>query len=548
MESVETVHREEEKKGTANRILVVDDEVGIRDFLSNELLLQGYQVDTAADGAEALSKIHPGAFQVVICDINMPRMSGIDFLAKARRCDPDLEVIMATGYATIESAVETMKRGAYDFVQKPFNINELLAIIEKCLEKSELKALMAVYEASRSVFQSVELASLLPHIADLSKQLLRADDVSILLMDSKGHLSVAAAAGLENEARRSARLALGARIAGKVAESREPVLFVASLKNDSRFTDSAESKDIQSSIVYPLILQEELLGVLNVNRTRQSDPFTPMDLRMVTIFSSQIAQAVHNAHLYERLAAKVTELETAKKQLEEAQMQLIQSEKLAGIGQLAAGVAHELNNPLSGVLGFSQLLLDDPKLTAQQRKDVETIHAQSQRCRVIIQNLLQFSRRKEPRKEAINLIPLIQATLDLVKYDFSTSGIEIIQKFPDSLPLVFGDSHQLQQVFLNIITNARQAMEGSLRGQLSIEAKTDAKEVMIEFIDTGDGIPPELMGKIFDPFFTTKAPGKGTGLGLSICYGIIQQHHGELKVKSAVHAGTTFTLQFPVYE
>ncbi len=229
-------------------------------------------------------------------------------------------------------------------------------------------------------------------------------------------------------------------------------------------------------------------------------------------------------------------------------MQLIQSEKLAGIGQLAAGVAHELNNPLSGVMGFAQLLLDDPALTPQQRKDVETICGQSQRCRVIIQNLLQFSRRKEPLSEPVDLAPLIKATVDLVNYDFSTSGIELLQHVPTSLPMVFADPNQLQQVFLNLITNARQAFEGRKQGKLTIEGEEQKGRVLLHFIDDGPGIPAAILGKIFDPFFTTKPPGKGTGLGLSICYGIVQQHHGDLRVKSQPGAGTTFTLELPIFE
>lgn len=532
----------------ACKILVVDDETGVREFLTQELTLRGYQVETAASGVEALSKIRPAAFQIAVCDINMPQMSGLELLAEARHRDPELEMIMVTGGGATEAAVDAMKRGAYDFIQKPFNLDELLVVLERCLEKSGLKALMAVYEASCSVFQSIELKSLLPFITDLSRRLMRADDVSIMLTDPEGRLSLAASTGLENEERRAARLALGARVAGKVAVWREPVLLNQALRGDPRFADVEESNDIQSAIIYPLILQGELLGVLDVNRTHPGDPFTTMDFRNATIFSSQIAQAVYNARLYQRLEIKIRESETAKKQLEEAQMQLIQSEKLAGIGQLAAGVAHELNNPLSGILGFAQLLLDDRKLTAQQRQDVETIHTQSQRCRTIIQHLLQFSRRKEPQKEAIDLLSLIQVNLDVMKYEFATSGIEVVRKFPSSLPLILGDAHQLQQVFLSLMTNAQQAMEGRSRSRLVIEARANLREVLLEFADNGIGIPPDIIGKIFDPFFTTKAPGKGTGLGLSICYGIIQQHGGQLQVKSEVNAGTAFTILLPIYE
>ncbi len=366
------------------KILVIDDEPGIRDLLTQELTAQGYGVESAVDGLEALEKMKHKKYQVALCDLNMPKLGGMQALEEIRKRDAEIEVIMMTGYATVETAVDAMKKGAYDFVQKPFNLNEVMALVEKSIEKSDLKSI-------------------------------------------------------------------------------------------------------------------------------------------------------------------VQQLREAKKKLEDTQMQLVQSEKLAGIGQLAAGVAHELNNPLSGVLGFAQLLLDDPGLTPQQRKDIETICAQSQRCRVIIQNLLQFSRRKDPVTEPVDLAPLLQTTIDLLKYDFSTSGIELIQRVPASLPMVFGDPSQLQQIFLNLITNARQAMGSQKKGRLLIEGEEKQGHVLLHFKDDGPGIAPEVRGKIFDPFFTTKPVGQGTGLGLSICYGIAKQHHGDLSVQSELGSGATFTLELPLF-
>jgi len=244
----------------------------------------------------------------------------------------------------------------------------------------------------------------------------------------------------------------------------------------------------------------------------------------------------------------VENLRSAKKKLEETQAQLVQSEKLAGIGQLAAGVAHELNNPLSGVMGFSQLLLDDPELSGQHRKDVETILGQSQRCKTIIQNLLQFSRRRDPKVETLDLIVLLKATLNLVAYEFTTSGIKMVQTLPSSLPPIHGDSNQLQQVFVNLLTNAQQAMAGCSKQSLTVEAGHTSTHSYIRIRDTGAGIAPEIMSKIFDPFFTTKPVGQGTGLGLSICYGIIQEHAGKITVESKPEEGSTFTVELPIYD
>lgn len=511
-------------------ILVVDDEEGLRNLLSRELKLSGYLVETACDGAQALEMADPGKFQLIISDLSMPKVDGLELVKRLRGADPDVEMIMMTGYATVESAVSAMKEGAYDYIQKPFNLDELLLLIEKSLEKSQMRAMMAVHEASRHVFESIELDSLLPLIAKLALKILNADDISIMIMSNEGRLEVKASAGLENEARRTAVIALGEGIAGKVAQWKEPML----LNQDM-------ASDISSSIVHPLVIGKELLGVININRIKNDQLFTKVDLRCATIFSSQVSQAIYNAKIYGRLEKSLSDLK-------ETQAQLIQSEKMASMGQLAAGVAHELNNPLTGVYGFAELLLGDPQLTSQQRKDIETIHQQSRRCRSIIQNLLQFSRRKEVKTEPVDLVPLIESTLELVNYDISTSGIQIIKEIPPQLPAVLVDASQLQQVFINLITNARQAVEKQPSPTLTIKASCQDQWVFVRFKDNGPGIDNEVLGKIFDPFFTTKPIGKGTGLGLSICYGIIEQHQGHLTVESQIGQGATFVVQLPIHE
>ena len=368
------------------RILVIDDEQGMRDLLTRELASLGYYTESAADGVEALERVENQPFHIVLCDMSMPKLSGLEVLEQLKKKHPDVDVVMMTGYATISTAIDAMKKGAYDFIEKPFQLERIFGVIQNIQEKQKMKSV-------------------------------------------------------------------------------------------------------------------------------------------------------------------IQELREAKKKIEEMQGELIQSEKLAGIGQLAAGVAHELNNPLSGVLGFTQLLLADKTLTPPQREDMETIHAQAQRCRVIIQNLLQFSRRQEPKKERVDMAAIVRSVIQLVKYEFSTAGIDIVEKMPPALPLIFGDAHQLQQVLLNLLTNARQALEGVPEARLIIEAEQNNERVILRVMDNGCGIPLENLNKIFDPFFTTKPVGKGTGLGLSICYGIVQQHEGTLRAESiGLQQGATLILELPIQE
>ena len=514
------------------KVLIIDDEPGIRQLLQRELSLEGYDVQTAEDGVQALEKVQSEKFQLAVCDMNMPRLGGLDVLEALRDRDPDMEVIMMTGYATVETAVQAMKKGAYDFVQKPFSLDELLMLVEKSLEKQNLKLTMAVYEASRLIFRSIKLDALLPLIAQLSLKILDADDVSIMTSDESGKLSLKASA--RRTATASANGGVDLEIAGKVTEWREPMVITNPANVDARLAGLAGLASIKSSIVHPLFVDNQLVGVINFNRTRSEKPFVNTDLRIATIFASQVAQAIHNANLYRRL--------------EEKQSQLVQSEKLASIGMLTAGIAHELNNPLSGIMGFAQLLLEDVGLSARQREDIKTISDESVRCRNIIRNLLMFSRSKHQTLEPVALVPLINATTELFRYEFSSAGITIEKDFEAGVPDVLGDASQLQQVFINLITNAQHALDGIPDPRLKIQVWHQEGHVSLRFIDNGVGIEKKALGRVFDPFFTTKPVGKGTGLGLSICYGIVTQHHGTVRVESEAGNGATMIVELPAHE
>lgn len=509
---------------TKGKILVVDDEANIRQLLDRQLRSMGYDVDCAEDGEDAIGKVQPGRYQLAISDLSMPKIGGIDFIRRLRHVDPDIEIILMTGYATVEAAVEAMKAGAYDFVQKPFDLAGFLALVEKSLEKRQMRTVMSVYESSRTIFEAVEIKDLLPKICACVRRLLRADDVFIVDCGADGGLSVTCDAGENAADRRREALQIAEELRGLGrADWISPLV-----------REHGDQKD-GSSLTQALFTGDIFNGCLHVRRVG-AEPFTDDDQRCATILGSQAAQALLNARLFERLQTSLDDLRAA-------QEQLVQSEKLACIGQLAAGVAHELNNPLTGISGFAELLLDDPNLTASVRGDIDTIHQQSLRCKSIIQNLLQFSRRRKGEWMPIDVGELVRSTIALTSLDHSTKSFEIVQRFPQRLPLVEGDATQLQQVILNLITNAGQAMESSPERRLSISAGEDKGWIVVRFADTGCGISKDVLSRIFDPFFTTKPVGKGTGLGLSICYGIVDQHGGKLSAESEVGVGSTFTLR-----
>lgn len=227
---------------------------------------------------------------------------------------------------------------------------------------------------------------------------------------------------------------------------------------------------------------------------------------------------------------------------------LVHAEKMAAVGQLVSGVAHEVNNPLTAILGFTDLLMENPEIPESARRDLRVILQEAQRTKQIVQNLLSFARQMPPQRQPVQLNSILQRTVHLRSYDFMSHGIQVIEHLDDSLPQVIGDSHQLQQVFLNILNNAYDAVRETARpARIEIMSARANSFVEISFRDNGMGIAdPE---RIFDPFFTTKDVGKGTGLGLSICYGIVREHGGEIVCHNNLDSeGATFTVRLPVSE
>ena len=228
------------------------------------------------------------------------------------------------------------------------------------------------------------------------------------------------------------------------------------------------------------------------------------------------------------------------------QAKLMHTEKMAAVGQLVSGVAHEVNNPLTAILGFADLLIDHPEVPDFAKSDLRVILEEAQRTKQIVQNLLSFARQMPPQRKPVQVNAILRQTLALRAYDFANHGVKVVENFAPGLGDVVGDSHQLQQVFLNILNNAYDAVRESDRpGHILIETRNTENAAEVSFRDNGPGIL--YPDRIFDPFFTTKELGKGTGLGLSICYGIIREHAGEILCRNNQDGqGATFIVRLPV--
>jgi len=231
---------------------------------------------------------------------------------------------------------------------------------------------------------------------------------------------------------------------------------------------------------------------------------------------------------------------------EQTKNQIMKSEKLAMIGRLAAGVAHEINNPLGGILVYSHLLLEDTAGSDPKRANLEKIIRETTRCKDIVRSLLDFARPGEPKIELSSLNETIEGVLSLVEKQVLFHNITIEKDLARDLPRIAFDKSQLQQVFMNIVLNAAEAMDGKGKLTIRTQISVDGSYGEAKFTDTGHGIPKENFENLFEPFFTTKKPGEGTGLGLSISYGIVKKHSGKIEVESEVGKGTTFTIKLPI--
>ena len=271
--------------------------------------------------------------------------------------------------------------------------------------------------------------------------------------------------------------------------------------------------------------------------------------------TQEIANARRMQALSEELSAANRRSMAALVQLKNTQTQLLQAEKLSAIGQLVAGVAHELNNPLTSVIGYAQLLheevreraADDPLDREALAQDLQRIAEESERAAKIVRNLLAFARQQSAARGQVDPSDLCERTLALREYALRSSGVDVVKQFPRGMPPLIADAHQLQQALLNLILNAEQAMRNRPRRVLHVGVRyVDEAHAVEMFVgDTGHGMDEATIGRIFDPFFTTREVGEGTGLGLSICYGIVRDHGGDVTVHSRTNEGTTFSLLFP---
>jgi len=535
-------------------ILVADDEKDVVAFCLKVLAMKGYEAQGAFSGSQALELAKQRRFDLLLTDIMMPDMSGIDLLTEIKITAPDIAGVVITGYGTTDMAIRALRAGARDFVTKPFSIEELMAAIEHALGQSRLlrenirlKALVPVLEASQRFRSTLRLEQLLDEVLGTTVHQAGADHGRLFLMagDDLELMSTIRCEGQPVEMTDLCKsLAPALRDRGKTSVVSDMLEVCPDVQQ------LLETFGVSSMLFLPLYAKDSAIGMLTLGKGNGRPPFDEGDLEVVSILGNQAALVIESARLFDELGkARWKEewnreleerAEKRTRELREAQQYLVRAEKLAVIGKLGAGVAHELRNPL-GVISNSIYYLGgrmgdvDPKV----QKHLAIMQREVARSNKIITDLMSFISFSELSTQKVGINWLVSEALARVEIP-STLIIETV--FQEKLPELMLDPGKIEQVFVNLLMNGVQAITGD--GKLTIVTRLNDGCVEIAISDTGCGIKPENMDKLFEPLFTTKA--KGIGLGLAISRMLIENHGGQITAHNNASEGATFVVALPI--
>ena len=416
------------------------------------------------------------------------------------------------------------------------------------IEKQNTR-LAALNALSVTINRSLDLKDVLTSTIDKTLEIVDPDSVRIYLLDVReGVLRLTAHKGLSKEIvemRRVKVRKVGDGLVGQAFQTGKTQVIDNLLRSKDAYVEFLIEAGFRSTVYIPLTSKGEAVGVMCVS-SKSAFTFSTDYVEFLTAIGNQIGVAIHNARLYE-------DIKTAYQELKEAQEQVIRTEKLASLGKLSASIAHEINNPIAAVLTYIKLmikLVSQGHFTQERMKDISrylgTMASEMTRCGEIVKNLLAFSRQSKIEIKPHDIDQILNKTLILTSHDLQLKEIQLRSDIAPDLPKVMGDFWQLQQVFMNLISNGSEAMEKG--GTLSISARPAKKDGFLEIVisDTGCGISGQDQKSIFEPFFTTKEEEKGVGLGLSVVYGIITNHKGSIEVESEVGKGSTFRVFLPV--
>ncbi len=410
--------------------------------------------------------------------------------------------------------------------------------------QDSVRQLQALRQTSLDITGDLDLDTLLSRVAQRARDLVGARGAELGLYIEDDHVVQIVVSETPWENVQGVKIPLMADVAGSLAAFGEPIV-VADYNAWQGRSLPQEHANFRAVAGVPLKFKGQVIGTLTVLDDRPDKQFVDEDVQLLELLAPQAAISIRNARLYQELGERI-------KAQQLAESRLVRSARLAAVGEMAAGVAHELNNPLTTVTGFVELVLEELPPDSPQRDDLELVLQEAHRARGVVRRLLDFSRPAEDQRVQADINDLITQVLDLVDHLLRTSGVTIQIDLLEELPWISVDPNQIKQVLLNLVNNALLAMPSG--GTLSIQTGVEERDwlgnpktwLAVTVQDTGEGIPPQNLERIFEPFFSTRPAGKGTGLGLSVSYGIVSSHDGFIEVDSQVGEGSCFTVYLPI--
>ena len=585
-------------------ILIVDDEKSIRVTLKAFLELEGHRVEVAETASEAIEKLDATKFDIVLTDIILPKLSGVELLRTIKDLSPETMVMMMTGEPTLDTATESLRLGAVDYLQKPVSKVDVYKAVGNALriksfqdEKKRLEAENRRYmqdlekmvaERTRELVEKEGI--LRTHAEELSilNKLARRVNSSITVEDTirSGLKEMRRAAGsdfavcfvLEGEKllekfiypesageqwKPEAAHRIGHCLCG-LCVSEKNAVFSENIHKDSRCSlDECKNAGFQSLAALPLKSGAEPLGVVALASRKQVDFSKRADF--LESLANEISIGLKKSMLYEKLETQTVELRRRIQQIQETetersqlQNQLQKAQKMEAIGTLAAGIAHDFNNILAAIMGYAELSMLSLPPDSRSAKTIKLSLSAAERAKDLIQQILAFSRQVEGERKPVAMAMITKEVLRFLRASLP-STIEINEYIDANLPNVLADPVHLHQIIMNLCTNAGHAMRndgGRLRLCLE-KANIDGngvpdlpdlkvgEYVKLSVSDTGHGIQKEFLDRIFEPYFTTKEKGEGTGLGLAVTHGIVKKYQGAIRVESEPNKGAHFEVYIP---
>ncbi len=507
------------------KVLIIDDEEGIRKVMSITLSDAGYDVLTAADGESGLRLSVEKSPQIIITDIRMPGMDGIEVLKRIKEGDRNKEVIVVTAFGEMELAVRALQLDASDFITKPINDEALFVALERAkgryTNRKELEDYAELLEE-----RWMDTADELARTFDFQNNLIESSIDGIMACERDGRVII-----------------FNKALQDMLGYSRDEVIGKMSF---DRFFSIGAADKFREGLYSEACGGKNQLFLFETNLISKAHKKLPVQLSARVLFEED--EEIGIVGFFRDLR----EIRRLEQQFAD-QTQLLHQDKMISLGRLAASVVHEINNPLAGILNYIRLMIKiikrdtlEPERIEKFQQYLVLVESETSRCSKIVSNLLAFSRKSEMGFAQIDIGDLVQRCVMLSQHKLTLQNIQIKTDPASAVPPIWGDFNQIQQCIINLIFNAIDAMpEG---GILTIGSSFEAGEGVVEIKvkDTGCGIAKEDIPYIFDRFFTTKGEGKGIGLGLSTVQGIIDRHNGTIDVRSKLGKGTTVTIRLPI--